>query len=110
MSLVDLIPSSMGCEAWSHEIYFDSLSGCPRQMVKMDGKWRKLVYSIESFQDCYMKMKTMFAVRTPPITDEEIEDWNKAGKWLDKLDLEEVRSRLKIEDRHPPYEDGYYGY
>jgi hypothetical protein len=47
------------------------------------------------------------AIRTGPITEEEVEEWQEVEKVLDSIDWEEARKRVKIETDFKPYKNDW---
>ena len=104
-------------------MWFDSNSGSPRMTFQEacdlgfltdsdvvflkrinHGREGKMVCSPEFIQDSEIRLRSMFKIRTDPISDVEIEEWKQANKQLNEMDWEAARERVKIDEQDKPYD------
>lgn len=75
--------------------------GAIKTKIELDGKDVDFICSPECVQDMHNYNNYIFVIRTPEITDKEINDWQVMLNFLNNLNFEEIKRKynLKIVDR-----------
>lgn len=106
------IPTNAKIENENGNIWIDAVFSQPYEThhlengtaVKKQNVLRKLALSTEAIQDISVVLQNLFSVRTKPIELNEIVEWAAESARLNNINMDEARSRVKIDVVAKPYQ------